>query len=192
MRLSARDKDATRTPDPGIHRDASGEAADHVGIPRDANCHPIFLILPADLRADYDAGMASCERAWATTGDPLVVAEATTLTHLHRQPIPAWLDAAVFRLASAHRGKEHGKRAQDASMHFARYECVRDAHKAGLSAASKRKPSWDQHYERAAALLSGTFASGEPPAMKASYMKVRADLRAGRGGLYHVIQPQNR
>jgi hypothetical protein len=52
--------------------------------------------------------------------------------------------------------------------------------------------SWEKAYEFAAQLLAGTYAAGEPEAMKASYCKVKADLKNGRSGLYHTIRPGRR
>ncbi len=79
---------------------------DHRVIPGDADGNPIFLILPAGVQASYDRKMKACEDGWRATGDPWAVAEAHTLTLLHRQVPPAWLDDAVWALAIQRRTKK--------------------------------------------------------------------------------------
>src|SRR5512139_1447883 len=93
-------------------------------IPSDAAGIPVFLTLPAGVQASYDRKMRSCEAGWRATGDPWAVAEAHTLTLLHRQVPPAWLDDAVWALAVKRRTKAHAKRAQEAAVRSMRYHAV--------------------------------------------------------------------
>ena len=43
---------------------ATDEIDDRLGIPRDSNGDPIFLVLPPAIQARYDRRMKRCERAW--------------------------------------------------------------------------------------------------------------------------------
>jgi hypothetical protein len=156
--------------------------AKHAHIPRDADGDPIFWILPPGVQASYDRKLAGCEAGWAATGDPLFVAEASTLARLHRQPAPAWLDDAVYRLAGNRRTKGHAKRAAEAAAHLMRYFAVRSARRAGLS--------WERAWERATEILAGTHAAGEPDTVRRSYIRVSRDTKAGRGVRYHAPKEQ--
>jgi hypothetical protein len=148
----------------------------HYNIPRDANGDPVYLILPDDIRRSYARYMLSCEAGWRETGDPAFVAEAQTWTHYHRQPIPAWLHEAVWALALRRRGRAHAARAKAAAIRLMRYQVVRDAQRRGLT--------WEAAYVHAADVLKQTNARGEPDTMKAAYITVKMDLKAGRHGLY--------
>jgi hypothetical protein len=129
--------------------------------------------------------MKDCEAGWLATGDPSAVAEAQTLTRVHRQEIPAWLDDAVWSLADKLRGKAHVKRTQEAVIRFTRYEAVRDAHELdGLS--------WEKACERAAEVLANTPAAAESERMWKVYKRVKNDLKKGRGGLYSTPKKQHR
>jgi hypothetical protein len=155
-------------------------------IPSDAAGIPVFLTLPANVQASYDRKMKSCEAGWRASGDPWAVAEAHTLTLLHRQVPPAWLDDAVWALAVKGRTKAHAKRAQEATIRFMRYEAVRDAHRLdGLS--------WDRAKARAAEVLAETPAAAEAETIWKAYKRVKKkDLEKGRGGLYFTPKKQNR
>jgi hypothetical protein len=156
---------------------------DHRGIPRDANGDPVYVILPPKWRLQYEKDMEHCETAWRATSDPFIAAEALSWAHFHRQAVPAWLHEAMWVVAAGRRSKAHAQRALIAFKHLARYEMVRDLKATGLT--------WKESYARAADLLAGGSAAGEPKAMKESYGRVRADLKHGRHGLYHTIQAPN-
>jgi hypothetical protein len=159
---------------------APGDADDdHRGIPRDANNDPIFLILPDGVRAKYQARMAACESAWREGGDPLVAAEATSWTHTHRQPIPAWLEQAIVDLAMARRSGAQAKRHAESGLHLVRYMTVRDL-KVGMT--------WDEAHNKAAEMLAKTPAAGSADTMKSSYAKVRRDLKARHAGKYFTLK----
>ena len=135
-------------------------------------------------QASYDRQMKEWEAYWRATGDPLAVAEAQTLTFLHRQT-PAWLNDAVWALAVKRRTKAHAKRAQEARIRFMRYEAVRDAHELdGLS--------WEKAREHAAKVLANTPAAAESERMWKVYKRVKKDLKKGRGGLYFPPKKQHR
>ena len=139
---------------------------------------PVFLTLPAGVQASYDRKMKSCEAGWRATGDPWAVAEAHTLTLLHRQVPPAWLDDAVWALAVKRRTKAHAKRAQEAAIRLMRYEAVRDAH--GLDGLS-----WEEAYEHATEILADTPAAAGPDTMRKVYATVKKHLKKGRWGFVH-------
>lgn len=164
----------------------------HRGIPRDTNGDPIFLILPEGVRMKYQAGMTACEMAWRE-GESLAIAEAATLTHLYRQPMPAWLEQAIVELAMAQRNKDQAKRHAANEIHLMRYMTVRDL-KVGTPSHNKQyvpptvRVSWDDAYEKAAEILSGSRAAGSAATMKADYAKVRRDLNARRHGKYFTLK----
>lgn len=173
---------------------APGDADDdHPGIPRDANGDPIFLILPDGVRAKYQARMTACEAAWRERGDPLVVSDATSWTHVHRQPIPAWLEQATVELAMARRSDDQAKRHVEAGIHLVRYRTVRDL-KVGTPGQNGRYippavgMTWPEAYEQAAEMLAGTPAEASAETMKADYAKVRRDLKAGHAGKYFTLK----
>jgi hypothetical protein len=99
---------------------------DHAGIPRDVEGNPIFLILPPELRAEYEEQMVACKAAWEEDGEPLAIAEATTWTRIYRQPIAHWLEAAVVKLAVSCSTQTHANRRLAARKRWLRYECVRN------------------------------------------------------------------
>jgi hypothetical protein len=144
----------------------------------------VSLILPDGVRESYDRKMKSCEAGWRETKDPWAVAEATTLTFLHRQVTPLWLDEAVWHLAVNRRTKAHAKRANEAHIRFMRYEAVKYAHADGLT--------WEKAVARAVEVLAETLAAAEPDSIWKSYKRVKADLKAGRGGLYFTPKKQHR
>ncbi|MFZ0065338.1 MAG: hypothetical protein WAK90_04135 [Pseudolabrys sp.] len=166
-------------------RDKTGLGPEYKHIPRDAAGVPIFLILPDGVRESYEDKMATCRAGWMATGDPLFVAEACTLAMIHRQPMPAWLDEAVYAVATQRRTKAHAKAAREAAARFERYCAVRDAHALdGLS--------WESARSRAAEALAETPAAVTAETCWQSYKSVRRDLRADRGGLYANPKEQNR
>ena len=135
--------------------------------------------------ANYDRQMKDCEAGWLATGDPSPVAEAQTLTRVHRQVIPAWLDDAVSSLANKRRTKKHAKRELEARIRFMRYKAVRDAHERdGLS--------WEKAKEHAVKVLVNTEAVGSSETMWDAYKQVKKDLKEGRSGLYFTPKRQHR
>jgi hypothetical protein len=152
---------------------------DHRGIPRDERGVPIFLILPPALRAKYEAQMEVCRKGWEA-GETLAMAEATTLTFAHRQPIPAWLEAAIVKVAMARRPAAQARRHAELDKHFTRYRAVRSLKAAGLT--------WDKAYARAAKRLANTFAAGTDDTMAASYKEVLREIKAGRTGQYFMLR----
>jgi hypothetical protein len=146
----------------------------HRDVPTDENGDPIFLVLPAGVRASYDRKMTKCEAGWKASGDPAFVAEVQIHTHLHRQPPPLWLSEAVIELAAKRRTKGYATRVYNAAVRRMRYEMVREAERSGMT--------WDDAYEAAADMLAGTRAKGTT--MKKAYVEVAADLKSGRGGRY--------
>ena len=135
--------------------------------------------------ANYDRQMKDCEAGWLATGDPSAVAEAQTLTRVHRQVIPAWLDDAVSSLANKRRTKKHAKRELEARIRFMRYKAVRDAHERdGLS--------WEKAKEHAVKVLVNTEAVGSSETMWDAYKQVKKDLKEGRSGLYFTPKRQHR
>jgi hypothetical protein len=166
---------------------------DHPGIPRDANGDPIFLILPDGVRAKYQARLTACEAAWRERGDPLVVSEATSWTHMHRQPIPAWLEQATVELAMALRSDDQAKRHAELGLHLVRYITVRDL-KVGTPGSNGRyippavHLTWDEAREQAAELLAGTPAGGSADTMKSSYAIVKRDLKARHAGKHFTLK----
>ena len=179
-----------KTPVSGAKR--RGPPDDHAGIPRDAEGNPVFLILPEGVRATYHRRMAAREKAWAQTGDPAAIGEAAVYTFSHRQPQPKWLCEAIVELTAAVRTKSQVKRARDNQIHFQRYELVRDAkyiieYTDGRGRRRDRPGiTWDRAYETAAKALAGSPAAGDEDTMRASYMRVKADLKQGRVGLYQT------
>jgi hypothetical protein len=163
----------------------------HHDIPRDAEGDPVFLILPAPMRADYEKVMANCEAAWRA-GEPLAVAEAATCVHLYRQPIPKWLEQAIVELAINQRTKQQAKHYTEAQLQLRRYMTVRDL-KLDINFSQETAKriadiSWEEAYERAAEILAGTSAAGSAATMKADYQKVQRNLNAGHGGKYFVLK----
>lgn len=156
----------------------------HQHIPRDAQGDPVFLILPKGLRARYDEWMGNLEAFWKATEDPIAVSEAHTLTLIYRQVSPLWLDEAIYRLADQRRSKNHPKRVREAVIRSSRYMAVRDAKKRGLT--------WPEAYEAAErSCASNSATAGTWETMRRAYMDVKADLKAGRGGLYFLPHEQN-
>jgi hypothetical protein len=161
----------------------------HRGIPRDADGNPIFLILPAKMRATLDRYLEQCEAAWRE-GEPLAVAEALTWIYLYRQPVPKWLEEAVVALAIGRRTKQQAKHLLEANIRVLRYQTVRDL-KVGIPGRygpSNADRSWEETYEKAAEILRGTRVAGSSATMKADYMQVRRDYRAGRHGKYFFLK----
>jgi hypothetical protein len=155
---------------------------DHHDIPRDAEGNPIFLILPAPMRADYEEVMVSCEAAWRA-GETLAVAEAATCVHLYRQPIPKWLEQAIVELAIGGRTKQQAKHYTEAQLQLKRYMAVRnlklDINFTQGTARRVSAISWEAAYEKAAEILAETTAAGSAATMKADYYRVQRDLNAG-------------
>jgi hypothetical protein len=131
------------------------------------------------MRAKYQARMARCEAAWCE-GEPLAVAEAATWTHLHRQPIPAWLADAIVELTVKGRTPAQAKRHQEAQKDLTRYRLVCALKEAGWS--------WLEAYARASGMLEGTLAKGDEETMARSYKAVKDDLKKGRWGEYFTLK----
>jgi hypothetical protein len=161
------------------------EDDDHRGIPRDAGGDPVFLILPAEIRTKLDANLAACRLAWEQAHEPLAITEAETLLHLHRQPIPKWLEEAIVTFVMGARSKQQAERYQDATTRMARYTSVRD-----------RKVGIPGVYEPAAKHLSWGETLGDVAEeqgcseenVKAAHKKVRRDLKARRPGVYFILK----
>jgi hypothetical protein len=186
-----RDKTRRRKADNDVPRKADNE--NHHGIPRDAKGDPIFLILPPPMQTRYEEKLALCEAAWRE-GEPLAAAEAATLSHLYRQPIPAWLERAIVELAMARRSGRQAKRHIESRIHLGRYEAVRDFKAGALIREADNKvrqlppQSWPEAYDMAAEMLAGTPMAGDAETMKASYCRVRRDLNARRFGKYFTLK----
>ncbi len=190
-----RDKTAPPAPD---------NDAVYAGIPRDADGHPVYLILSEPIRTEFEEQMSICDAAWREWRDPLAISDATTRVHIFRQPIPAWLERAIAELAHSRRTKAHAERRQEAVKQYIRYECVLKAKLGALASKDWGKyawegadPSsagilWDEAYAEASDRLKGTFAEGEPATMKAAYAKVRGDAKAGRFLKYGFHPRDNR
>jgi hypothetical protein len=161
---------------------------DHRGIPRDEHGVPVLFVLPPAMRARYDEKLARCEAAWRE-GEPLAIAEAATLSSLHRQPIPKWLEQAIIELAAKRRTPAQAKRCEEARKDWIRYTVVRDL-KLGIPGIYKpiAKLSWDDAYAEASRVLQGTPAAGEESTMKRAYAAVRGDLGKGRHGKYFPLK----
>lgn len=131
---------------------------------------------PPSSPPDFQAYLDMCEAAWEA-GEPFAVCEALTWSRLHRQPAPAWVDEAVFRLARHRRSRADDQQLSDAQRQLLRYITVRN---------SKTAPdaTWDDAYEAASKKLKGTFARGSAETMKAAYSKVAGELGRGRSGKY--------
>ena len=121
--------------------------------------------------------MLTCEIAWRDTGDPAFVIDATILVDHYRQPMPPWLVTAIIKLLNAMRTEGHVYFATSQAIHYARWMAVNDAH-------FGKSLSWPKAHDDAADALEGTEAAGEPRTMRASYDKVRRDIKAGRSGAY--------
>jgi hypothetical protein len=175
-------------------RNKTGLGPEYKHIPRDAAGDPLFLILPDEVRADFDHKLALCEAGWRKTRDPLFITEACVLTRIHRQVMPAWLEEAIYGLTTRRRTKAHVKAAREAAAHVMRYLTVRDAH-------DLERLSWEKARERAEEVLADSSAAAEADTCWRSYKAVARDLRANRGGLYvtgsgrgrmYVVPPKKR
>ena len=133
--------------------------------------------------------MSSCKAAWGE-GEPLAVAEAETWAFLYRQPIPAWLERAVFDLAIGRRSKSQAKRLRNAAIQMARYSTVRDLKVGipGLYDPITAETPWERIYAMASEGLAGSRAAGSADTMKKAYQNVRRDLKKGRGGKYFTLK----
>jgi hypothetical protein len=163
--------------------DSDGD--DHRGIPRDAGGDPVFLILPEGIQNKLDVSLAACRLAWEQAHEPLALAEAATLLHLHRQPLPKWLEEAIVMLAIGGRSKQQAKRYHDATTRMARYTSVRDR-KAGIPGIyepTARRTSWGETFDDVA---EGQGCSADN--VKAAYKKVRRDLKTRRQGAYFMLK----
>jgi hypothetical protein len=168
-------------------------------IPRRSDGTPDYFILPSQgaflsadgvftlwaegVRGSFNRKMAAVEAGWRKTKDPWFVAEGVALVTAYRQTNPAWLDAAVYAVATGRRTDHHARRARERAAHSARYKAVRDAERIdGLN--------WVEAYEQAAEV---TGVSADTCAK--SYKRVRKDLvkdpRHGYG-LYAIPKQQNR
>jgi hypothetical protein len=163
---------------------------DHQEIPRDENGAPIFLILPAPVRARYERRLAACEAGWLA-GEVFAAAEAIGWVHIYRQPVPKWLWDAVTELAINRRTKAQASRYEEAQKDWARYSLVRDL-KLGIPGIYKpiAEISWDDAYAEAARVLKGTFAKGSENTMKSKYAAVKNDLKNGRHGKYFPLKDE--
>ena len=166
-------------------RDKNGLGPEYEHIPRDASGNPVFLILPAGVRATYDRWMKNCRDGWLATEDPWAVTEAHFLTMIHRQVSPLWLDEAIHNLADKQRTKAHAKRAREASIRLLRYSAVRDAKRDGMT--------WEASYAEAERVwASNPQVAATADVMRKAYVAVKKDLKAGRGGRYFTPKKQNR
>jgi hypothetical protein len=163
--------------------DSDGD--DHRGIPLDAGGDPVFLILPEGIQAKLNVNLAACRLAWEQAHEPLAIAEAATLLHYHRQPVPKWLEEAIVMLAIGARSKQQAERYQDATTRMARYTSVRDR-KVGIPGGyepTARRTSWEKTLGDVAE-AQGCSADN----VKAAYKKVRRDLKARRPGVYFTLK----
>jgi hypothetical protein len=175
-----------------LDHDAHVHDCRHQWIPRDDKGAPIFLVLPPTLRAQYEEQMRLCEAAWRE-GEPLAVAEATTCAHLHRQPVPKWLEQAVVELAMGRRSPAQAKRYTAAQIRFWRHMTVRDLKldidfSTGKARRRIPKISWEEAFERAAELLAKTPMAGSAETMKRDYSMMQGDLNSGRFGKYFNLK----
>jgi hypothetical protein len=163
--------------------DSDGD--DHRGIPLDAGGDPVFLILPAEIRTKLDANLSACRLAWEQAHEPLALAEAVTWLHLHRQPIPKWLEEAIVTLAIGGRSKQQAKRYQDAMTRMARFAAVRDRKVGipGIYEPTAKHLSW----EKTLGDVAEAQGCGEEN-VKATYKTVRRDLKARRHGVYFILK----
>ncbi|MCP1765147.1 hypothetical protein [Bradyrhizobium japonicum] len=166
-------------------RDKKYLGPEYEHIPRDAAGDPVFLILPDGVRASFERKMANWKAAWLATGDPLAISSAHTLTMLHRQVSPLWLDEAILSLTDKRRTKIHAKRAIEAAVRLIRYMAVRDARASGLT--------WDAAYEEAERVLAtNPAAKAQADTIKQAYQEVKRDLKTGRGGRYFTPHQRKR
>lgn len=185
--MRAKYLDATKARQKALSKLADTDALEpgYERIPRDAAGTPVFLILSDRERKWYDRTMRTCEAGWRETKDPWAVAEAMTMTFLHRQVAPAWLDEAVWLLVCKRRTKTYAKRAHEAHVRSRRYQAVRDAHNLGGL-------PWEEACAQAARVLAGTPSAGEADTMWKAYKAVKKDLKSGRGGQYFAPHQQRR
>jgi hypothetical protein len=149
---------------------------DHRGIPRDAEGDPIYLILPPDMRAEYERKLAACRAGWEATRDPAAPMEALVLALNYRQPPQLWFVEAACAVMHRRRTRGYVTRRINATIRWMRFAAVRDAVRSGLT--------WLAAYQDASDKLARTAARGEPGTMKAAYDEVIRDLREGRSALY--------
>jgi len=174
----------------------------HQHIPRDANGDPIFLILPAAMRASYEEQLAACKAGWGE-GEPLAVAEAQSLTHYYRQPSPAWLEEAVVQLTVKCRTKAQAKRYAEAQIRMARYRqvhtlkigqaggylrTVEDGRKVHELIRPDESMSWEKARAKASDLSAGKLEVGKASTMKTGYDTVQNDLNEGHSGKYFTLK----
>jgi hypothetical protein len=119
--------------------------------------------------------LSACRHQWELTQDPTALIEALGWV---RPRLPSWLEVALVRTLSNARSKAQRKAHHDNECHALRYLQVRHCKRAEVT--------WDAAYALAAHELAGTWASGEPETMKASYLKVKADLDAGKINRYQI------
>jgi hypothetical protein len=155
----------------------------HRGIPHDANGDPIFLILPGDVRANYERRLGDAKAAWLVTGDTGALRKAAFDTKHFRQPQPDWYVDAIVTILTNMRGASDVRRAKNNEVHAQRYQVVRDT-KADAETATGIEISVDEACERAANKFK-TLGSTED--LRHSYFKVQKALKGDLGGAFNTI-----
>jgi hypothetical protein len=156
--------------------------APHRDIPKDANGDPVFLILPAGVKADYERRDRNNKETWLATGNPGALRKAALDIKHFRQPQPDWYVDAIVTILTNMISDRDVQRAKNNAMHSRRYQIVRDI-KADADAAGA-EISIDEASERAADRFKtlGSFAD-----MRQSYFKVQRALKKGLGGAFSTI-----
>ena len=140
--------------------------------------------------------MAAYENSWRE-GNIGSLAAAVKLCGLCDWALPPWCEAGVQKIIAQHyfEGKSSrkgrhtrvkAKQEQD-HIHFMRWQMVTEFRERREELKKfGYKPTWEAAYEKASLHLRGTDASGEPGAMKDSYRRVQAAMKAGQGGRYYI------
>jgi hypothetical protein len=149
---------------------------DHRGIPRDAEGNPVYLILPPDMRAEYERKLAACWAGWEATRDPAAPMEALVLALNYRQPPQLCFVEAACAVMSKRRTKGYVTLRTNATKRWMRFVAVR--------AAKRRGVTWEAARGDASDEMARTAARGEARTMKADYDEVIRDLKEGRSALY--------
>jgi len=145
----------------------------------DANPHqPLHL----PIRTRHEERLAHLRRVWETTGDPLAVAEAITLTHHYRQPIEPWIEEAAIRALVKVRSKAQAKRYRDGMIDLDRYTFIRDGVDGGFrqeipeDGGKVRVLSIPATWEQAKQAAAEHFGIDEETVWK-SYKRIRRQFR---------------
>ena len=140
--------------------------------------------------------ISACESA-CREGNIAGLVAAVKLCGLCGRALPPWCEAAVQKIieASYLQGKtgKKGRHArvktevQQDRIHFLRWCKVMELReRRGELKKVGYKPTWEAAYENASLALRGTQARGEPGAVKDSYRRVQAAMKAGKGGRYYI------